>query len=137
MPRLTALLSFGLCLTTVSGQSKDADRAAKWEKEVAVIEKRQAENPPTKGGIVFAGSSTVRLWDLKKAFPDWQATNSGFGGSEMRDVTRFADRLIVKHEPRAIVVYAGDNDINSGRTSEQALADFRAFAEAVHNRLPK
>src|SRR5436305_14254960 len=105
MRRLTALLVVAVAVTALAQPAKDADRAAKWEKEVAAIEKRQAENPPTKGGIVFAGSSTVRLWDLKKAFPDWQATNSGFGGSEMRDVTRFADRLIVKHEPRAIVVY--------------------------------
>ena len=116
---------------------KDEDRAAKWEKEVAAIEKRQTEKPPEKGGIVFAGSSTIRLWDLAKSFPDWKATNSGFGGSEIRDSTLFADRLILKHEPRAIVFYAGDNDVNSGRKPEQVLADFQVFAKHIHERLPK
>jgi lysophospholipase L1-like esterase len=52
-------------------------------------------------------------------------------------VTRFADRLILKHEPREIVFYAGDNDINSGRTPEQVASDFRAFAQTVHKHLPK
>ena len=91
--RLTALLVVAFAATATAQPAGDADRAAKWEKEIAAIEKRQAENPPEKGGIVFAGSSTIRLWDLAKSFPDWKATNSGFGGSEIRDVTHFADRL--------------------------------------------
>jgi hypothetical protein len=137
MCRLTAILSFASALLSVAQPAKDYDRSAKWEKEVAAIEKRQAEKPPQKGGIVFTGSSTIRLWDLTKSFPDWKATNSGFGGSEIRDVTHFADRLVFKHEPRAIVFYAGDNDINSGRTPEQVFADFKAFVEAAHARAPK
>lgn len=116
--------------------AKEADRAAKWEKEVAAIEKRQAEKPPVKDGIVFAGSSSVRLWDLAKSFPDWNPTNSGFGGSEVRDSTQFAKRIILKHEPRAVVFYAGDNDIANGRTPEQVRDDFKAFVVAVHTALP-
>jgi lysophospholipase L1-like esterase len=114
---------------------KDADRFAKWEKEIATLEKKQAESPPAKSGIVFAGSSTIRLWDLSAAFPN--ATNSGFGGSEIRDVTHFAERIILKHDPRAIVIYAGDNDIKSGRTAQQVKEDFEAFTEVVHKQLPK
>jgi hypothetical protein len=135
--RLTALLVLGLTNSVLGQSGKDVDRFARWEKEVVAIEKRQAEKPPEKGGIVFAGSSTIRLWDLAKSFPDWKATNCGFGGSEIRDVTHFADRLVFKHEPRAIVFYAGDNDVNSGRTPEQVLADFEVFTEATHKVLPK
>jgi len=137
MRALTVLTFVALGISVVGQPAKDAERFAKWEKEVAAVEKRQTENPPEKGGIVFAGSSTIRLWDLSKSFPDWKATNSGFGGSEIRDVTHFAGRLVFKHEPRAIVFYAGDNDINSGRPPDQVLADFRVFAEATHKALPK
>jgi lysophospholipase L1-like esterase len=137
MRRLAVVFLLGLPLSVLAPPAKDAERFARWEKEVAAIEERQAEKPPEKGGIVFTGSSTIRLWDLKKSFPAWTATNSGFGGSEVRDVTHFADRLVFRHEPRAIVFYAGDNDINSGRTPEQVAADFRAFAEATHKALPK
>lgn len=121
----------------IAAAADDAARFDKWEKEVAELEKQQAASPPAKGGIVFAGSSTVRRWDLATAFPDWKPTNSGFGGSEIRDLTHFADRLILKHEPRTVVFYAGDNDVNSGRTPEQVRDDFRAFAEAIHRKLPK
>ena len=137
MRRLTALLFLATTVGLVAQPAKTTDQAARWEKDVAVVEQRQAEKPPGKGGIVFAGSSTIRLWDLNKSFPDWKATNSGFGGSEIRDVTHFADRLILRHEPRAIVFYAGDNDTKSGRTPEQVLSDFRDFAAAVHKSSPK
>lgn len=131
------LILFGLPLSVLGQPAKDADRFARWEKEVAAIEKRQAARPPERGGIVFTGSSTIRMWDLAKSFRDWGPANSGFGGSEIRDVTHFADRLVFKHEPRAIVFYAGDNDVNSGRTPEQVVADFRAFVEATHKALPR
>jgi lysophospholipase L1-like esterase len=138
MRTLATFITFAIVVSISLGQpAKDEDRAAKWEKEIAAIEKRQAEKPPEKGGIVFAGSSTIRLWDLSKSFPDWKVTNSGFGGSEIRDSTIFADRLILKHEPRAIVFYAGDNDISGSRKPEQVLADFQAFAKHVHEKLPK
>ena len=136
MRRTLSVILLGLVTPTLLAQStKDADRATKWEKEIAAIEKRLVEMPPDKGGIVFAGSSTIRMWNLTAAFP--KVTNCGFGGSEIRDVTHFADRIILKHEPRAIVFYSGDNDLNSRRTPEQVVSDFKALAEVVHNRLPK
>jgi lysophospholipase L1-like esterase len=113
-----------------------ADPFAKWEKEVAGIEKRLAANPPKPGGVLFAGSSTIRLWDTKAAFPDLAPTNVGFGGSQIPDSTHFAGRLILPHKPATIVFYAGDNDIAAKRTPEQVRDDFRAFADTVHKTLP-
>jgi lysophospholipase L1-like esterase len=131
--RLLVLL---VVFASAAAQSpKEAERFAKWEKEIAALEKKQSDKPPEKGGIVFAGSSTIRLWDLETAFP--KAINSGFGGSEVRDVTHFADRIILKHEPRAIVFYGGDNDIKSARFALQVKDDFEGFVKAVHKRLPQ
>ncbi|MFO0796626.1 MAG: GDSL-type esterase/lipase family protein [Gemmataceae bacterium] len=114
----------------------DAARAERWEKEVAAIEKRLKDAPPKAGGVVFAGSSSTRLWKLDESFPGKGYVNVGFGGSEMRDSTYFAPRLIAPLRPKAVVVYAGDNDINAGRTPEQLAADFRAFVAAVHKDAP-
>lgn len=136
-PLLAIVCLARLTLPAAAQPAYEPERAKKWEKEIAAIEKRQTESPPEKGGVIFAGSSTVRLWNVAKAFPDWKVTNSGFGGSEIRDVTHFADRIILKHEPRAIVFYAGDNDINSGRTPNQVLGDFKVFAGTVHQKLPR
>ena len=112
-------------------------RFARWEKEIVAIEKRLKENPPPAGGVVFAGSSSIRLWNLKASFPDRGYTNVGFGGAEIRDVTHFVGRIVTPARPSVVVFYAGDNDIASGRTPDNVLADFRAFCAAVHADLPK
>jgi lysophospholipase L1-like esterase len=126
---MTPLLAFFLL-------QPPADPFAKWEKEVSAIEKRHTESPPKKGGVVFAGSSTIRLWDVKNSFPDWDVANCGFGGNQVRDNTHFAARLIFPLEPKAIVFYAGDNDVNAKRSPVQVRDDFVEFAKAVQGRLP-
>ncbi len=131
---LPLLLAVAAC---VSARPGDADRFARWEKEVAAIEKRLAADPPQKGGVAFAGSSSIRLWDLKKSFPNLGAVNVGFGGSQIPDNTHFAPRLVLPLAPRAVVFYAGDNDLAAGRTPRQVRDDFRAFAQLVHAKLPK
>jgi lysophospholipase L1-like esterase len=109
----------------------------RWEKEIAGIEARLAKAPPAKGGVVFAGSSSIRLWNLEKSFPGKGYVNVGFGGSEIRDTTHFADRILLPLEPKAIVFYAGDNDIAKKRTPAQLRDDFAGFVKVVHAKLPK
>jgi lysophospholipase L1-like esterase len=110
---------------------------SRWEKSIAAFEQRDKVNPPPENAILFAGSSSIYFWDLKKAFPGLDTINRGFGGSQIADSTHFAARIILKHRPRTIVFYAGDNDIADGRTPEQVHEDFRAFVETVHEDLPK
>lgn len=120
----------------VAPPPRPANPFAKWEKEVAAIEKRLAESPPSPGGVVFAGSSTIRLWDLNKSFPGAGYVNVGFGGSVIADCTHFAPRLVTRFKPKTVVFYAGDNDIGGNRTPQQVLADFQAFCAAVHKDVP-
>lgn len=111
---------------------------AKWEKEVAAYEAADAKSPPPKGGILFIGSSTIRLWKtLAEDYPDLKVINRGFGGTEIVDSTHFADRLIFPHEPKQIFLRAGGNDIHAGRTPRQVAADFAEFVRVFHARLPK
>src|SRR5205823_1051376 len=98
---------------------------------------QDAEKPPPKNGIIFMGSSSIRFWDLKTSFPDLPAVNRGFGGSTIPDCTHFVARTVLKHEPRLVVFYAGDNDLAIGRSPEQVADDFKAFVRAVHEKLPK
>jgi lysophospholipase L1-like esterase len=77
------------------------------------------------------------MWDLAKWFPESPTINRGFGGSLICDSTHFADVLVVKHRPRAIVFYAGDNDVNAGKSAEQVYADFRAFVARIRKSLPE
>ncbi len=109
-----------------------------WEKEVAAYEASDRQAPPPKGGIVFIGSSTIRLWKTLAAdYAGYPVINRGFGGTEIVDATHFADRLIFPHEPKQIFLRAGGNDLHAGRLPSQVADDFENFVRAVHGRLPK
>jgi lysophospholipase L1-like esterase len=111
--------------------------AAKWEPEIKAFEASDRTNPPPRHAILFIGSSSIRLWKtLAKDFPGEPVINRGFGGSCIADSTAFAGRIIFPYEPRTIVFYAGDNDLAQGRTPEQVAADYQAFVQTVHARLP-
>jgi lysophospholipase L1-like esterase len=110
---------------------------AKWEPEIRAFERRDADSPAVTGGVLFVGSSSIRIWDLAKYFPEHPLINRGFGGSQIVDSIHFADRIILKHRPRTVIVYAGDNDIAAGKTPEMVAADFRLLVERIHSQLPR
>ena len=111
---------------------------AKWEKEIAAFEQADREHPPEKGGIVFTGSSTIRRWKTLAAdFTGFRVVNRGFGGSQMEDSAYCVGRILVPHEPSAVVIFAGSNDINAGKTPDTVVADFKAFVAQVRAKLPK
>ena len=85
---------------------------------------------------MFVGSSSIRMWKLDKWFPDHKPINRGFGGSEVADSLYYADRLVIKHKPRIVAMYAGDNDIAKGKTPQRVFDDFTAFVKKVHGALP-
>jgi lysophospholipase L1-like esterase len=109
----------------------------RWNKEIAAIQERDAREKPAPGTTVFVGSSSIRLWDLQKSFPDLKLVNHGFGGSTIADATHFIEPLVLELKPKTIVFYAGDNDIANGLTPKQVLADFQAFVAAVGAKLPE
>jgi lysophospholipase L1-like esterase len=109
----------------------------RWETEIRKFEAQDAKQPPQPGGVLFVGSSSIRLWDLKQSFPDLDATNRGFGGCYLSDVAHFADRIVLPHQPRLVIVYAGDNDIAAGRTPEQVVEAYRRLVQTIHARLPE
>ena len=116
----------------------DPVSAPVWVNDMARFEAEDAANPPPAAPIVFTGSSSVRMWDsLASDFPGKPVLNRGFGGSQVRDAVHYADQIAVRYQPRMIVLYSGDNDINAGRSPEQVLSDFRAFVARIRQALPR
>ncbi|WP_372383041.1 SGNH/GDSL hydrolase family protein [Xanthomonas sp. NCPPB 1068] len=109
-----------------------------WEQDMQRFAASDARQPPPRHGIVFVGSSSIRFWEtLGQDFPGTPVINRGFGGSEVRDSTWYADRIVIPYAPRQVVLYAGDNDLNSGRTPEQVRDDVLAFVTRVRRDLPE
>ena len=108
-----------------------------FEKEIVAFEQADAARPPSPGGIVFVGSSSIRLWKtLEHDFAGLPVINRGFGGSQVADSVRYADRVVLPYRPKTVVLYAGDNDIANGKSPEQVFSDFQAFVNKIHRALP-
>jgi len=106
-----------------------------WENEVAKIESRYDGNYLS-DVVVFLGSSSIRKWStLAQDMAPIPVVNHGFGGSKINDSTYYLDRLVFPFQPRAVVLFAGTNDINgiegSSKTGQQVYGGFVRFVEAV------
>jgi lysophospholipase L1-like esterase len=104
---------------------------------IRAFEKADAKAAPPKGAVLFIGSSSIGMWStLKRDFRKHEVIKRGFGGSVIAQSTMYTPRIVWPYEPRLIVLYAGDNDLASGLSSEQVLADFQAFVARVREKLP-
>ncbi len=135
-------LSWSLSLLFVSvrmfGQSQPSVAPPPFENEIRAFKKIDSATPPPRHPILFTGSSSIRLWDsLALHFPNKPVLQRGFGGSQLSDVLRYADRLIIPYRPKQIVLYAGENDIATGNlTGRQTYARFVALFRHVRRKLP-
>jgi GDSL-like lipase/acylhydrolase family protein len=130
--------AYGQCAPPPAVVQDSATRNGPFADEIAAFEASDRINPPVKGGVLFVGSSSIRLWPhLAADFPGANVVQRGFGGSELWQVVNYAPRIVLPYCPARIVLYAGDNDIAAGRSPEQVLADYKNFVALVHRALPK
>lgn len=108
----------------------------RWQKQMDAFAEKDSRSRYAKEGIVFVGSSSIRGWNLNKWFPDLPVLNRGFGGSHIADSTHFLELLVLKHKPRCVVLYAGDNDIAKGLSTDQVVADYQGFVSKLYESLP-
>src|SRR5215212_3913947 len=112
--RRSTVTGITLCIIALLAHPAAAQTPAdtgRFESEITAFERRDRESPPPAAAVLFVGSSSIRMWcTLDRDFPTLRVVNRGFGGSEMSDVLRYAERVVVPYRPRTIVVYAGDND---------------------------
>ena len=109
----------------------------RWENEIAAFEKADREQPPAPGGVVFLGSSNIRMWNtLDGDFPELNAINRGVGGANLAELAEVALRLVPTAKPRAVVVSAGSNDIAAGATAEAVRDAFALLVKNLRAELP-
>jgi lysophospholipase L1-like esterase len=137
-----------VCLTAICATGAAAHESAhppvaaaesRWQDALSAFAAADRQKTPPPGGVLFIGSSSIRLWDnLETDFREAPVViKRGFGGSRLTDCVRFLDKLVMPYRPRQVVVYAGDNDLAEGGTPQQVLERLEAFEQGVHKRLPE
>jgi lysophospholipase L1-like esterase len=107
--------------------------------EIAHFADQDRDHPPPERPIVFTGSSSIRLWDTLQAdMAPLPVLNRGFGGARLSHVTYFLDRAVIRYHPRAVVLYAGDNDLDArtGESAEDVARAFRVFVSRLQDAVP-
>ena len=120
-----------------SQESSKPPEADRWEAAIKAFEMQDQKSAPAAGANVFVGSSSIRMWKLEGSFPKHACVNRGFGGSQLGDSVKYAERIVIAYQPRVVVVYAGDNDLNAGKTPEAVFTNYRAFRDKVQAALPE
>jgi lysophospholipase L1-like esterase len=146
----TAVAVFGLALGAVSplhaqtvrkatleSRESAATIDARWRESLESFAASDRAHSPQPGGVVFVGSSSIRLWnDLEREFGTERVVKRGFGGSRLSDCARYVAQLVLPYKPRLVVVYAGDNDLAEGAEPEAVLASYVEFVRQVREALP-
>jgi lysophospholipase L1-like esterase len=126
-----------VCLVMLIGLAGAAQDPTRFQKEIDAI---KINDTPYKNKtvVLFTGSSTIRMWkNLSMDFENKPVVNHGFGGSEMSDLLYYADDLILSYQPSQIFIYEGDNDINSGKSTQQIIAATDSLLKKIREKMPQ
>jgi lysophospholipase L1-like esterase len=134
--RFCSILTFFLCVQLPATAQPHAPEI-RFADEIKAFKNWDLKNAFPNNGILFVGSSSIRMWNTAAAFPGRAVINRGFGGAVIEDVLFHYDVVVKPYAPRVIVFYCGDNDVSNGLSPDSVLAGFDRFLLRVRSDFPK
>ena len=109
-----------------------------WRPDLDGFASSDKQRRPEQGGVLFVGSSTIRMWrNLAQDFRQQPIIiNRGFGGSTLAACNFFAKELVLQYRPSQVLVYAGENDLTIGRKPQDVMESFIRLSQTVRAELP-
>lgn len=125
------LLLFTFLVSRVNAQYA---RASLWTNDMQAFASQDAINGIQKNVVLFAGSSTFRMWSsLKSDFPNSPVLNRAFGGSWMSDLIYYFDQVVEPYNPSQVVLYEGDNDLHeTSKTVDEFFDDLVTMTRLIN-----
>lgn len=119
-----------IAILSAAFASVSAAQEPGFSEEIHLFDVEDEIYPPADCSILFVGSSSIRFWfRLAADFPKSHVIRRGYGGSTVADTNFYFDRIVARYRPRQIVFYAGENDVNMGKSPEDVLGDIRTFMD--------
>jgi len=106
-----------------------------YEEEVTRLERQIEQHDNLSNAVVFYGSSSIRMWNhLSECFTGLPVLNLGFGGSTLAACSWYFDRIMQNVSAKAIIIYAGDNDLGDNRHPEEVFIYFKQLMIQIQQR---
>lgn len=106
-----------------------------YEEEVTRLERYIQNHDNLSSSVVFYGSSSIRMWDnLSESFTGLPVLNLGFGGSTLAACSWYFERIMQNVSAKALIIYAGDNDLGDNRHPEEVFIYFKQLLTQIHQR---
>ena len=98
---------------------------------------QNAFSPEPSSAVLFIGSSSIRRWEsLTRDFADYKTIQHGMGGAVFADVNQLLNDVATRYNPRALVVWAGVNDLYADRSADYVFEQFKTFVDSVAISMP-
>lgn len=106
--------------------------------EIRNFNHQDSLNFPKSGGILFIGSSSIRVWDdLEKRFPQAPIIKRGVGGCELSQLVKYyTPYILYPYHPKKIFIYAGENDLWAGETADSVFTNFKDLYATIRKNMP-
>ena len=90
-----------------------------------------------KGKVIFYGASNFTRWTTleKDMAPELDALNHGIGGATDASLLEHLDRLVLRYEPKAVVIQCSNNDVHK-YTDEQCKQTKEELYSRIREALP-
>jgi hypothetical protein len=111
---------------------RDLPEVKEWESDIEKFEQLDVSKSYPSDAILFAGSSSIRLWStIGKDMLPYHVIQRGYGGAKLSDFAVYADRIIYPHDCQAIVIFIA-NDISGGDNDKSPLEVSQLFKKTLY-----
>ncbi len=112
---LLLLVSLGILSCSHIKINQTTSEIKAWEPDIQKFEQLDKTETYSKDAILFAGSSSIRLWTtLATDMAPYPVIQRGYGGAKLSDFVVYASRIFDPHQCRAIVIFIA-NDITGDK----------------------
>lgn len=127
---LIALILLASCMPL--SKYRELPEVKAWESDIEKFEQIDNTKSYPSDAILFAGSSSIRLWStIGKDMLPYNVIQRGYGGAKLSDFAVYADRIIYPHPCQAIVIFVG-NDISGNENDKSPLEVSQLFRKTLY-----
>jgi hypothetical protein len=127
---LTGILLITACTPLQTYRQQPGVKA--WENDIVKFEQLDIAKSYPDDAIMFAGSSSIRLWSsIGTDMEPYNVIQRGYGGAKLSDFGVYADRIIYPHPCRAIVLFIA-NDITGEKDDKSPQEVARLFRKTLY-----